>query len=587
MNSSASPSLATHQQAGGKLRSTFLRADLAAPVICILFGLTISVMPHLVWWAQTGSPVWIADNDELLYLSYASQAYFNHPAYLGDPVLTVHGPAMYPWLQLVPGVLVAKLLGLGPLAISLIWRAWAGASIALGWYVVAKLYVKETWYSAALSGILMADCGLVAAHPFWRQTLIVTHLLAGRTQGILDRNPAIHAEWRIITPGLSLAYLLLHIWLVARARQVPSRQRILLAGLGLGILFYAYFFYWTAACLALLVALLLDAKGRKVYWQTACIGVLVGLPSALATFVLKRAASPDWPVRTDLAIHIPRFSELLVPKIALVLLGATFLWIWKRRKDLAYIWALAFSAMLLMNHQIFTAMQTQNEHWAYVWGPCLTFLLVLGAGQALGHLISQKRLASFALVAFVLAYLATGLWLRVVEARSTRESTEFTGMYAHYREQINSTQSALASNAVVAGDKSFVELAAILNNLRPLDHYAVVMSPSVDNSEWDSRVALNGFLNGLDREAFAESQREVLDHAVWGLEARSPIQKANRLANRIRIYDEITTNPGPAIGRFQVKYVALSRKDSSPPSYLTANWHKVSNGPYWQVWERE
>jgi hypothetical protein len=564
-----------------------LSARFVAPAACVLFGLVISILPHFLWWSQVGAPVWIADNDELLYLAHAGQAYFNHPAHLSDPVLTSHGPAMYPWLQMVPGILVAKLFQVGPMAISLIWRAWAGASIALGWYLLASFYLKKPWLAAALSSVLMADGGIVAAHPIWGQLIIAAKILAGRTHDILDRNPAIHGGWRIITPALSLAYLLLHIWLVARAREVPTRPRILLAGLGLGILFYTYFFYWTAACLAVAVVFFLDAKNRKVYWQTACLGVLFGLPSLLATFLLKRSASPEWPVRTDLAISIPRFSELLIPKIAIVLLVITLVWVWKRRRDLIYIWTLAASAMLLMNHQVFTRMQTQNEHWAYVWGPCLSFLLVFAAGDVLSRFAAAKRLAPPALAVFVVCYSGAGLWLRAVEARRTRESTDSTQAYAHYREQPTASPSGLTPNAVIAGDRSFVDLAAIVNNQRPLDHYAVVMSPSIDNSEWDSRVALNGFLLGLDKESFGKSQKEVLDHTAWGLEARDPARRAERLASRLGKYEEIAASPGPALDRFKVKYVALPTKDAPPPAYLTSNWRPVVNGPYWQVWERE
>jgi hypothetical protein len=553
---------------------------------CALFGVLISMLPHLVWLLRSGSPVWIADSDELLYLSYAGQAYFNHPASLSDPVLTSHGPAMYPWLQMVPGILVAKVFQLGPMAISLIWRAWAGLSIALGWYLLARFFVKKPWVAAALSTILMADVGIVAAHPIWKQLLTSTRILLGHAQNILDKNPQIHSEWRIITPGLSLAYLLLHVWLVARAREVPSRNRILQAGLGLGILFYAYFYYWTAACLALALVFLLDAKNRKVYWQTACVGLLLGWPNLLSTFLLKRSASPDWPVRTDFAISIPGFSELLIPKIAIVLLVIALVWVWKRRRDLIYIWALAASAMLLMNHQIFTSMQTQNEHWAYVWGPCLSFLLVFAIGDVLGDITSLKRLAPVALALFVVFYAITGLWLRAVEAARTRQSVEFTATYGRYRQQQNTTPSQFAPNAVITGDKDFMNVAAIVNNLRPLDHYAVVMSPSLDNAAWDARVALNGFMLGLNREAFAASQRKLIGDYVWGQEARDPARRAARLESRLGIYDQIAANPGAALDHFRVKYVALP-KDAVPPSYLNSNWQRLTDGPYWQVWERE
>lgn len=568
-----------------KTTSLFRSDRFAAPMACVLFGVLISVMPHLVWLLRSGSPVWIADNDEFLYLSYASQAYFNHPASLSDPVLSSHAPTMYPWLQLAPGILPATLLQLGPMAISVIWRAWAGVSIALGWYLLVKFHVKKPWSAAAISAVLLADVGVVAAHPIWRQAVAALQVLLGRTQGLLDKNPQLHQEWRIVTPALSLMYLLFHIWLVVRAREIPSRSRILLAGLGLGVLFYEYFFFWTAACLALAAVFLLDAKNRKVYWQTTVIGVVVGLPSLLATFLLKKSTLPDWLPRTDYAVPIPRLSELLIPKIAIFLLIVLFIWVWRRRRDLIYVWALAASALLLMDHQILTRLQMQNFHWTYVWGPCLSMLILLALVDGLGRVMSSGRLVRLVIGVLLIAHLSTGLWLRAVEAAKSQESVEFTTTYGRYHEQHNATHLPFMPNAVMAGDKDFVNLAVILDNLRPLDHYAVIMSPSIDNSEWDARVALNGFLLGLDREAFGAKQREVLNNNVLGPEARDPARRAERLDNRLKIYDQIASNPRPALDRFQVKYVALA-KDVPPPSYLAANWRRLADGPYWQVWER-
>ncbi len=562
------------------------RADLWAALACVLMGLLVSLMPHLVWRLHSGSPIWIADNDELLYLSYGSQAYFNHPAYLSDPALVQPAPGMYPWLQLVPGVLVARLFQLGPMAISLIWRAWAGISIALGWYVLARFYTKKVWLAFVLGAFLLVDIGVVGGRPILRQYVTTVQILLGRTQGLLDTNPQIHQEWRIITPGLSLAFLLLHFWLVARARELPTRTRTVLAGLGLGVLFYAYFYFWTAACLGLAIVFLLDARHRKVYFSTACIGVLAGLPALVTSFLIKKASSPDWLVRTDLAVPIPRFSELLVPKVGMVLLVVLFIWIWKWRRDLIHIWAVAVAGMLLLNHQIITFLQMGNFHWTYVWGTCLTFLIMIAVADGLARFARLSRIAPFVIGAFLTAHLGTGLWLRVVEAGKTKESVEFTTTYAKYHEEHISSHFQFAPNAVIAGNKEFIDFAIIVDNLHPLDHYAVAVSPSIDNLEWDSRIALNGFLLGLDRETFVGRQSAALGSTIWGLEARDPVRRAERLADRVSKYDQIVADPGPALARFQVKYVAL-RKADGPPHYLQSGWRRLADGPYWQVWERE
>jgi len=503
---------------------------------------------------------------------------------LSDSVFAADRPTHYQWLQLVPGVLIAKLFSAGPAAISIVWRIWAGISIAIGWYLLCRFYTRKTGWAFLISVVLLADCGLLAARPIWGQVMATAQIASGHTDRLLGQYPRVHREWRIITPGLSLAYLLFHIWLVARAREISGRRNILLAGASLGLLFYAYFFYWTAACLALAIVFAIDQKNRKAYWYTGLIGVLLGLPALLSTFLLKRAASPDWGMRTDLGIPIPRFSELMIPKIAILLLAIMFVWIWKQRRDLIYVWALALSGILLANHQIFTAMQLENEHWTYVWGPCISFLLILWFSQVCSR-FSQSRPALVLLCMLVFLHCLAGLWLRAVEGRRTQESTEDTAAYREYSAQQKANQTVWSPNAVIAGDRNFVYVSAAFSNLRPLDHYAAVMSPWISDSELDTRVALNGFLRGLDRSAFAAEQKKVLEITYWGQEARSPARKAQRLASRLEQYDEIAANPLMFASRFDVKYVALE-SSLSPPLYLQQRWHELAAGPYWQVWER-
>jgi hypothetical protein len=566
-------------------RVTLLSAALLAPLVTVFFGCLISVLPHLVW-----GGVWIADNDELLYLSYAGHSYFDHPGYLEDSATLTSQPTFYPWLQMVPGILVAKLLALGPLGISVIWRIWAGISIAIGWYLLTKLYTRSSWGAAAMTTFLLADVGVLTARPLVRQFLVSIQVLLGQAHGVLDTNPMIHPEWRIITPSMSLSYLLLHMWLTGRAREIPNRTRIVFAGLGFGILFYAYFYYWTAAALALGIVLLLDKGMRRVYLGIACIGTLVGLPALASAFFLKKLATPDWLNRTELGLHVPRFSEFLVPKGALLLLAVLFVWIWWRRKDLIYIWALAVAALLLLNHQVLTSIQMQNFHWTYVWGPCLTFLMAMAATDWIISFNSSKKsgLLRLGLGLIIVVHLTAGLWLRAVEAKQTQESVGFTTDYLEYREQqTRFARIGMAPHAVIAGDKDFVDLATILNDAHPLNHYAVVMSPWVNNSEWDYRIALNGFLRGLDRQAFVQEEKNTLATWVWGPEARDPERRAEQLADRLKGYDRIAANPAVAIERFKVKYVALRKSNEPSPQYLRSGWREIEDGRYWEVWERE
>ena len=52
----------------------------------------------------------------------------------------------------------------------------------------------------------------------------------------------------------------------------------MLSGFAFGLLFFAYFYYWTAAGLALLIAIVVDRVRWRTYFHTGWIGALVGTP---------------------------------------------------------------------------------------------------------------------------------------------------------------------------------------------------------------------------------------------------------------------------------------------------------------------
>ncbi len=102
------------------------RSDVWPWLACLLFGLLMSTLPHWIRPRPGQGAGWIASKGELgCYLSVGAQAYHNHPWRLTDPVLADGGDSMYPALQLVPGIWIAKFFGLGPLGITLGWRIWA------------------------------------------------------------------------------------------------------------------------------------------------------------------------------------------------------------------------------------------------------------------------------------------------------------------------------------------------------------------------------------------------------------------------------------------------------------------------------
>ena len=564
------------------------KSDWIAASAIVVVGVLIATLPHLLAWSRVGDPTWISDNDDKFYLAVGGQAYDNHPTWLSDPVRSAtDGPSLYKPLPLVPGVLAAKASGLGPGTIGFFWRVFAGVTVALGWYILFRHRVSSAWVAAGLAAIFLVDSGLLDARPLVGQAVNVARVVTGKVGKLYDAKPHIHGEWRITTPGVTMAFLALAFWGVDRARAVPSRGRIIAAGALFGLLFHVYFYYWTAFGLALVIALAADAGHRRVYFHVGWIGGLIGLPSVISDALMKRNMPPDWLPRTDKFLPIGHFEELLIPNVAVILLVLALIYVAARRRDLIFAGALGAAGLLLANHQVLTGLQIENFHWEYIWGPVISLTLVLAVAAEVGDRTGWSRRARIGLGVVTLAMVGSGLWLRWVEVTRTREPLENIRQIAEYRRNRGWPEvNPLRPNAVIGGDADYVNLASILDNLRPLATYCCTLSPTVTDAELDRRIVLNALLLGRDRAGFEADQTRILAANVWGpwAAARSVTLRDARLAARIAAFDAAAADFPAALDEFSVVYAALPA--SSKPAYLDSGWSIVEAGPTWDVWQR-
>jgi hypothetical protein len=536
--------------------------------------------------------VWIADSDELLYLAVAGQSYFEHPFHLADPMLQgPSGRSMYPWIQFAPGILPARALHLGPLAIGFFWRAFAGVSMGLGMFLALRKIIRRPWLAAAGATWMLSDPGMLTGQPFFQQ-LAAMLKLAPLIRGdyLIAGEPQIMRLWRIITPGLSLVYLLLFLIALLHLRSSPSRRSTVFAGIAFGLLFYVYFYYWTAAGLALVICAALDKRLRHPSILAGLIGGLVGSPALLGGLSLKNSTGHDWLQRTDTFVSIPHFSEQLwfiVPDCVLMI---SLLWVLTRRRDLLPLWALAFSGMILANHQIVTGLQIQNSHYIYIFGPVFSLLAVSGFAAVAQHFERRRPLlVKCCAIALCAGSLLSGLWLRAAEAELTAIPLKLQADLARYRSQRErSTEDPigrLIPNSVIAGDPMFLDLASIVEDQRPLTHYAVLISPSVSNQEWDRRDALNAYLTGQTLEEFVVHQDEFFQHLVYGPTVHDPAARATRIESRENEFQKITADPETALREFNVRYIALTSNQTLPPA-IASKFALLQNGPTWVIWQR-
>ena len=560
-----------------------IRNHLPALLLCMLAAMFLATLPHWLGLAHWHRPIWIADHDEMFYLAIVGQAYDNHILRLTEPMLVNGLQSPYPWIQMIPGIVLAKAAGLGPLAVGLIWRAMGAAFISATYYLLTYRITRIKALAVCLTVSICADVGVLYSMPLLRQIWLVVSFLNGHGQGFLATYPKIAPSWRIVTPTLSLGYLLLFIWLLGRALERFEWRRIIAAGVACGLLFYVYFYFVIAVGLGLFLNMLIDARRRWTYFFTGLVGLICGLPNVLAQSALSMSTSSDWLHRWDMFVTIPRTSELLIPKVAILYSCLCLFWCLLRARQLLYLWVFAFSALLLLNHQLLTSLQIQNYHWLYTIGPVHAVLLVALVWNEILRRPSWKRNYLASVYVMTPVIFLSGLWLRGIEATQTQESQSILHDLEHYEQMRFSPEgraSPLVPNAFVAGQQDFVDIASVLENQRPLIHYTVLSSPSIDDREWDERAALSGYLQAISRADFATGQRLDLEINL----PRSAAVRASRLAGRLAAFDQISADPRPWLGRYPVRYVAVKPSGIPTEFAVKLRMQPLQRGPYWDLW---
>jgi hypothetical protein len=238
----------------------------------------------------------------------------------------------------------------------------------------------------------------------------------------------------------------------------------------------------------------------------------------------------------------------------------------------------------------------QNFHWEYVFGISCFLLMGLMAARELRALAGRRRWLAPAVAVVVALHLASGLGLRALESYRCRITREVMADYGRYRAQgARPDAPALGRGSVVAGEAGYVDLAVILQDVRPLMHASVLVTPWMRDDEWHERIALNEFLRGLDRPAFEAQQRGAMVGGFskmdlmgfgggFGPWSRDPVRCEELIARRLAAYDAIRAAPPSAMDRYAVRYVALA--EGTRPAYLDGGWRLLQAGPRWELWER-
>ncbi len=476
-------------------------------------GLLLAIAPHLAMLATRGTLDYLADGDDVLYLTIARAPYYGELA-LRDPFARRSDamPTIYPWAQFVPFTLPARWLGVRPLLIALVWRVIGGILLGTSLYVLFRRLLAGTRHPTAwalgLSLVCLSDAGFVNGRTLVENYGLFWHMVHGSTP--LDKADAL-GQYRVVTPLLNLPFLFLMV-----AALVPSSGRwrawALLGMVCLGLCFHLYFFYWTAAVAALVAS---AAVGfvfyRREVGRWASIrptvlvllgGMAIGLPQVYdnaRTFsnpeirpILERMGrgrvlDADDPVRTRYLTNYWAWGKIVIGGVAILAF---------RQRGLGLAWWLTFFGFAMANSALVTGLEFENFHWIYVHAPMGEILILVIAARLLDRWNPGRAIRNRLLWVVPGVLLAVAAAWRPYEAVHAPEAVEFTEVLEDFR-GLESTLAQLGPDQILAGHP-WSRVAVLFSRCGLLfqEPHSYLSSVLADESVHE-RSALNFWLQGI------------------------------------------------------------------------------------------
>jgi hypothetical protein len=565
-------------------RCYLTRTWVTIAIVAIAF--TWSFLPFFLWWQKTGHFIYIADWDNQYYLQLASSLYYGHLYSMRDPVLA-NSPTMYQLLQFAPAVLLARVLNLSVFSVNLVWHFWAAVAIPLSLYLLFVNWLRRPWAAAFCTIMIMADSGIITAEPFLIQFLRVYQAATSQLP-VLYGGQDFFTQWRFIDPAVGMPFLILQICLVSAAVERPTERRfVIAAAISTGVLFYVWFYYWTAAVGALLIASVLDRNTRRLYWTVLGGAVALGLPAIVNGLLTKALFNGEAFQRTGYFASVGRLQFILLPKVALIALCVSGVWIWRHlKREYLYLWCLALAAIVLSDNHIVSGLDLRAGHWRFVWGTALAMLILLALVEVSARIFRSTRWAMILLALLLVSIECSfGLALRVVEVdRSIGERYVLSGWEAFLSQGVVEGRQRLRPQAVIGGDEELCDLLSIADGVRPLGGYAAFLSEGIGDREWQKREALNAYLAGMSERQFRVLATALGGAYDWRESADSSMSGKIELG-MMQEFERVKVDSRSAIGRFDVRYVVLPTARAAP-EYLKRGWYVVESGPKWRVWRR-
>jgi hypothetical protein len=568
---------------------------------CAAVGLLLAVLPHLVSLAWFGSAEWLADGDEVLYLSVARAPTQGEGA-LRDPWAKAeeHVPTLYPWLQYVPLAWLARTLGLPLLLQGLLWRAGGGVLLGASLYCLFRALFRQldrpVVWALGCTLIALSDGGVVG------RTLVANaESIRSAAQGHADPlGDATVPQYRVVTPLTNLPVLVFLVALLAN-RSWRGPGALALGCVLLALCVYLYFFFWTAAVAALSLYAVLTCcwspngeQGRGRFREAAFVGgilaggLLLALPQILANS--QTLADPAFRAildRTCRGQAVPGGDAVRTAYLkdrwawGGVLLGAAA-WVLTRRPELVLLGAFTLSGFALQNSALVTGLEFENYHWNYVHSPFREVLVLTCAVLLLRRAGGPARAWLWPVALLPLLFLASALFLRAHQAIRGDEPAYYRGVLA----DLNDLRPALAElgkDDVLAGPRedNVAFLFGEAGQLYQTNHSS--HSSLIPDREVHERHALNAWLQGMEEATYRETAAADQRFQV-GMTSRPEWEAGHVREQRLALFRALEAGDRTLLERFRPTH--LLRRRSDPPPQRGGPWKLVGQGKTWELWRR-
>jgi hypothetical protein len=571
-----------------KLFSPEIRKPL---LVLALLSLFLYLVPHAVAWRDTGSLSWAQTGDDVLYAGYGARAMNRRAWTVQDAAIADGGRVMYPWLIVMPGVILSRLLGLGPFDVLFSWRLIAALGMAAGFFFLFRQLKFSPWAAVLASLFLISDVNVLNHFLGWRQFKYAGPVLA---QAYLFDSVGLyywlHFFCRIITPGLNLPFLLFFLTVCLRARE-KEQTTSWAAGALLGTLFYVYFYFWTTAVGAVCLLALFDARHRKLYLSTLAIGLSLGLPALAWDFWVRSSLPKDWMERVSLFLWLNRVVSWREWVLGLGLFSA-LAWLAHRLGRLQ-LWKPLFAAylgsFLLCHLRDLTGLEIHNYHWTYAAQFLAAILMCALAYHGLVVRISGRAAVRWGLVGFLGLHYLVAVGVRVAEAREgsrrdTMASLDLGSLREFEKFRAANPASKLPPFLAIGGERDFQEWSLIYDDVAPLFVRAMHISPAVTAGEYEERNAFNAWLAGLTAEEYlTERERILRDEAVFFGETIGTFVET-RLNRERETFFKMSARAAELLGKYRIRYV-VRKKERPRPNVPGFAFLPMPAAKTWNLWQ--